>query len=180
MRYRLLATTVLALSVVLAGALCGESVPHRPTWTERRFHAAPRAVRVAWAVVMEQAGLSVDHREVVGRADELVTRWRRFQVEDFGPSVAHDTPTINRDYPYVSPTHLRQGIYRVRARILSRGGGTWLVLQTELLADAYNVLEFEQQQVERYSNGAIEDVLYARVGQALDRTASSRTTNPPW
>ncbi len=43
-----------------------------------------------------------------------------------------------------------------------------LALQAELVADAYNFLEFEQQQVERFSNGVIENSLYARLEQALD------------
>ena len=41
--------------------------------------------------------------------------------------------------------------------------------EVELLADAYNVVEFEQQQVERLSNGVIENAIYSRVEQALDR-----------
>ncbi len=61
-----------------------------------------------------------------------------------------------------------RGAYRLRARILPRDGSTLLALQAELLADAYNVLEFEPQQVERFSNGVIEDSLYARLEQALD------------
>jgi hypothetical protein len=99
--------------------------------------------------------------------DEVVTVWQRFWLEDFGPSVAHDTPTITRSYPYVSPIRLRQGHYRLHARILPHGGGTILALQAELLADAYNFVEFEQEQVERFSNGVIEDKLYTRVEQQL-------------
>ncbi len=109
-------------------------------------------------------------------------------MEDFGLRVAHDTPTIACDYPYVSPILLAQGTYRLPARILPRDGSTLLALQAELLADAYNVLEFEPQQVERFSNGVIEDSLYARLEQALDAASldgrggrlSCWTTSKKW
>lgn len=141
-------------------------VPSEPAWTERRLDARPDAVQAALAAVMEQAGLSLDPADAAV-PDEMVTLWHRFEAEDFGLDVAHDTPTITRDYPYVSPIHLRQGSYRLRARILSRDGGTLLVLQVELVADAYNFLEFEPQQVERFSNGVIENSLHARLEQVL-------------
>ena len=164
-------TALLLLPLLLAGASVVEAdapIPSEPVWTERRFDARPDAVQAALAAVMEQAGLSVDHADATVQPDEVVTLWHRFDVEDFGLNVAHDTPTITRDYPYLSPILLRQGYYRLRARILPRDGSTLLALQAELLVDAYNVLEFEQQKVERFSNGVIENSLYARLEQALD------------
>ncbi len=164
-------TALLLLPLLLAGASVVQAeapVPSESVWTERRFDARPDAVQAALAAVMERAGLSVDHSDAAVRSDEVVTLWHRFDVEDFGLSVAHDTPTITRDYPYVSPIYLRQGSYRLRARILSRDGGTLLALQAELVADAYNFLEFKSQQVERFSNGVIENSLHARLEQALD------------
>jgi hypothetical protein len=163
-------TGLLLPALLLAGAPVVQAeapVPSEPAWTERRFDARPEAVQAGLAAVMEHAGLSVDPADAAV-PDEVVTLWHRFEVEDFGLNVAHDTPTITRDYPYVSPIYLRQGSYRLRARILSRDGGTLLALQVELVADAYNFLEFEAQQVERFSNGIIEDSLYARLEQALD------------
>ena len=162
-------TALLLLPLLLAVApvvKAEASVPSEPVWIERHLDARPDAVQAALAEVMEQAGLSVDPADAAVPG-EVATLWHRFQAEDFGLSVAQDTPTITRDYPYVTPIHLRQGSYRLRARILSRDGGTLLALQAELVADAYNFLEFEPQQVERFSNGAIENSLYARLEQVL-------------
>ena len=166
---------LLLLPLLPAGASTVQAeapVPSEPAWTERRFDARSEAVQAALAAVMEQAGLSVDPADAAV-PDEVVTLWHRFEAEDFGLSVAHDTPSITRDYPYVSPIHLRQGSYRLRARILSRDGGTLLALQAELVADAYNFLEFKSQQVERFSNGVIENLLHARLEQALNATPAA-------
>lgn len=168
---RTLTAPALLLPLILAGASPTETdAPARdePAWSERRFDTQPAAVRAALSTVMEQVGLSIDP-DAAAQPHEVVTLWQRFHLEDFGPSVARDTPPITRDYPFVSPIRLRQGLYRLRARILPRDGGTVLTLRAELLADAYNLVEFEQQQVERFSNGVIEDSLHGRVQRALDR-----------
>jgi hypothetical protein len=165
----------LLLPLFLAGASLVDKnppIPTEPAWIERPFSARPDAVRSALAAVLQQAGLPANPDAAVV-PPEMVTQWQRFQLEDFGATVAHDTPSINREYPYASPIRLCQGSYRLRARILSDGGGALLALQAELLADGYNVAEFEAQQVVRFSNGAIEDAFFLRVEETLARDPAS-------
>ena len=164
------ATAGLALLLlsVAATAQGKPPLPTKPMWVERSLSAKPRAVRAALNSVMKNAGLSIDP-EIEVEPGEIVTRWLRFKLEDFGPTVAHDTPEITETYPYVSPIYLHHGHYRLRARIVALEDRTGLALMAEIVADAVNCFTSEDVPVERLSNGIIEDVLYARLQSILPR-----------
>jgi hypothetical protein len=165
--------TTVAVAAVPATGEAAEPVPTEPTWVEERLDAAGGLVRAALQSLLKRYGLPLEPGHAAS-ADEFITVWGTFRQEDFGPDVAHDTPTINEDYPYVSPSRLRQGHVRLRARLATEGGQTVLLLQAELQADAFNVAEFEQQRLERFSNGTIEAIFFERIRRALAPGGDSR------
>ncbi|MGD8375781.1 MAG: hypothetical protein PVF68_06545 [Acidobacteriota bacterium] len=148
------------------------AAPPPPETAVREYQATAEELRAALLAVLEAEEMVLES-DPEAPDDALVTAYRAFDREDFGPDVATPPPAVSRTYPFFQPEKLGLGKFRLRSRIEPIENGQRLTLTAEILADAFNRMTYEHTELKRISNGMIEGYFHDRIEARLSQLSGA-------
>lgn len=146
--------------------------PAPPETAVRDYTATAEELRAALLAVLEAEDMALEPDPDASES-ALVTAYRAFDREDFGPDVATRPPTLSRTYPFFQPARLGLGKFRLRSRMEPIENGQRLTLTAEILAEGFNRITYEEVDLERTSNGVIEAYFHDRIEARLQKSSAS-------
>jgi hypothetical protein len=146
--------------------------PAPPETAVREYAVSAEELRAALLAVLAEEEMVLES-EPEAPDGSLVTAYRAFDREDFGPDVATRPPTLSRTYPFFQPARLGLGKFRLRSRMEPIESGQRLTLAADILAEGFNRMTYEEVDLERSSNGVIEEYFHDRIEARLQKSSGA-------